>query len=149
MAKKKVISAPSLFENAAPSTQTLQQIVDDRDAQPPVEEKEKAVETNPKTIPLATQEAMEGTQREVALRDGSILSVGEEATVHPGILTGLLKEAHEGKTFIIEKMTEWPNCESGALVIAYQKNDSELKTTGIGGKGIDANWFKKLVTQNS
>lgn len=103
---------------------------------------EQKIEPNKVEAPVVKEQApASGT---VKLISGEILSIGDECIVVDDVLTGLLKDAHKDKTFIIEKMTPWVYCTSGMLVIAYQKDDPEKKTTGVGEKGIDANWFKKV-----
>lgn len=145
MAKKKTIESagPSLFDNPTPvlmqdpiptPTEPLPII-----PMPQITDKSKEAPTTKSILSKST--AYNGYVR---LRDGEILNMGDEVVVDDGVLTGILKESPAGKIFIIEKMTPWPCCESGVLVIAYQKDDPEKKTLGIGEKGIDANWFSKV-----
>lgn len=133
MAKtKKSVTGPSLFGVVPHQTETLAEIIADRDKNLI---NEIPVVPQVPVMPLGS----------VKLREGEILSIGDECIVIDDILFGLLKDAHKDKTFIIESMIPWKNCESGMLVTARQKDKPELKTTGIAGKGIDANWFKKIT----
>ena len=137
--KKKEIPGPSLFADK-PKDEVFKEIIAAR------EEKPAEIVKELPNVPPPVPDIIEPHVC-VRLREGQMLFVGDECTIDDGILTGLLKEAHEGRTFIIEMMTPWTACESGMLVIARQKDKPELKTTGIGGKGIDANWFKKIIEQ--
>lgn len=140
MAKKKNIATePDLF---AAGTATTTPILDYYPT--PLDVVEKMQPPDPPPPPIEKQKKAE-PPTSVKLREGQILSIGDEVTIDAGILTGLLKETHkEGEVFVIEIMTPWLYCESQMLVIAARKDDPEKKTNGVAGKGIDANWFKKI-----
>jgi hypothetical protein len=81
-------------------------------------------------------------EQKAVLRDGTILSVGDEVVTnyHPTCI---------GKVFIVEEIIPYDYCESKTRVLVHLKDHPERKLYGYdkdkdseNGYGIDANWYK-------
>lgn len=72
--------------------------------------------------------------RNARRRDGTVLKVGDPVTTdyHP---------ACAGRVFIIERITPWPTCESGHMILVHVENELHRKLNGEAGVGLDTNWF--------
>lgn len=71
-------------------------------------------------------------------RDDQIINVGD-------IVTTTYHKKCIGHKFVVFEITEYESCESGWLVNVHLENNSEKILKSTTGKGIDANWFKKVL----
>lgn len=147
MAKKKTISSPSLFEpGVAPVEKNVERLEDIVANVQKIEKDRQAAKVRP-AEPVKTIESV--VIQNKTLGGSEALKIGDECTINDHVLPGILKEPHAGKTFIIETMIPWVCCASGTLVIAHEKNNPDKRTTGIGGKGIDAGWFLPVASNEN
>ena len=70
-----------------------------------------------------------------ARRDGVVISVGQRVTTN-------YSPHCDGRVFIVEEIIKWPTCESGFMVMVHLEHEPARKLKGVGGVGLDTNWFK-------
>lgn len=75
------------------------------------------------------------------LRHGEKLNVGEDVT-----LAGW-HHTCEGVIFTILEITPHDPCESGTFILVFKKDEPDRLVKGSTGKGLDANWFKKVTNK--
>lgn len=74
---------------------------------------------------------------------GTDIKPGDEVNMMKG-LPGT-HAGHEDETFVVATVTPFDACKSGFNIIAELKSNRQIRTVGMDGRGLDANWFKKIV----
>lgn len=150
MAKRKTISTPSLFDLPSATPVTRKDPIQDTPAEMPVveavvpekidivSEKGTIVSENAPFVPQIPPVPSPG-KRSITLATGETLSLKDEVhCTYPG-------RDYEGKVYVIYEMNPYPHCMSGMNIKAYLKENPEEKIVGkFDGRGLDANWFKKI-----